>query len=83
MSENTQKNDFLRPLVKDAQILSKTDLFQIEFPLFFSLILLAKKGSRFLEVSTKFVLCLNLPECPMHKQILPYVLAHIPENNPP
>jgi hypothetical protein len=82
MSANTPKNICLCPLGKNAQILSKTDLFQFEFPLVFSLILLAKKSSRSLEVYTIFVLRLNLLKCPMHKQILPCILAHIPENNP-
>ena len=82
MSENTPKNNFLFPQVENAQSSSKTDLFQLEFPLFFSLRLLAKKSSRFLEVFTIFVLCLNLLKCPMQEKILPFVLIHTPENNP-
>ena len=82
MSGNALKNNLLCPQVKNAQILSKTDLFQLEFSLFLSLRLFVKKSSRFLEVSTKFVLGLNLLKCPMHKKILTYVLAHIPKNNP-
>ena len=43
MSENTPKNNFLFPQVENAQSSSKTDLFQLEFPLFITMRLLAKK----------------------------------------
>jgi hypothetical protein len=82
MSENTPKNNVLFPQVENAQSSSKTDLFQLEFPLFITTRLLAKKSSGFLGVSTISLLYLNLLKCPMHEEILPYVLAHILENNP-
>ena len=82
MSRKDLKNIFLHTQVKNGPILSKTDQFQLKVPLFFCLRLLVKKSSKFLKVSTIFVWCLNLLKCPMHKTILPYVLAHIPKNNP-
>jgi hypothetical protein len=63
-------------------MLPKTDQFQFEFPLLFSVRLLVKKSSRFLEIFTIFVLCLNLLKCQMQEKIWSYVLIHTPENNP-
>jgi hypothetical protein len=42
--------------------------------------LLLKTGYLFLEVSNTFLLRPNFLKCPIHKEILPYVSAHITGN---